>query len=101
MTAVRGRDCCYNVTAMTTLHIDLDDEVVALLRQSNAAPGAAAREMIVLELYRRGSVSGGKAAALLGMSRLDFLRLAGRLGIPQFEMTVEEWEGEARRSDSL
>jgi predicted HTH domain antitoxin len=87
---------------MTTLHIDLDDEVVvALLRRSNPVPGAAAREMIVLELYRRGSLSGGKAAELLGMSRPDFLRLAGRLGIPQFDMPAEEWEAEVRRSDSL
>jgi predicted HTH domain antitoxin len=86
---------------MTTLHIDLDDEVVALLRQSNPAPNAAAREMIVLELYRRGSISGGKAAALLAISRADFLRLAGRLGIPHFEMSAQEWDAERRRSEVL
>ena len=86
---------------MTTLHVDLDDEVVALLRQSNPQPGAAAREMIVIELYRRGSISGGKAAALLGVSRLDFLRLAGRLGIPQFDMPPDEWAAEARESETL
>jgi predicted HTH domain antitoxin len=86
---------------MTTLHIDLDDEVVALLRRSDQPVSAAAREMIVLEFYRRGSISGGKAAALLGLSLGAFLRLAGRLGIPQFEMTGEEWDAERRRSESL
>jgi hypothetical protein len=86
---------------MVTLRIDLDDEVVALLGQLNQPPGAAVREMIVLELYRRGSISGGKAAGLLGIGRADFLRHAGRLGIPNFDMTEQEWEAESRRSGSL
>jgi hypothetical protein len=86
---------------MTRLQIDLDDEVMALLRQSDQPPGAAAREMIVLELYRRGSVSGGKAAALLGLRRAQFLDLAGRLGIPHLDMSPQEWEAERRRSESL
>ena len=50
--------------------------------------------MIVLELYRRGSISSGKAAELLAMPRLDFIRHASRLRIPHIDMTPDEWEAE-------
>lgn len=86
---------------MTTLRIDLDDELVALLGDSGQPAATAAREMIVLELYRRGTLSGGRAAALLGLGLGDFLRLAGRVGIARFDMTAEEWDVERERSESL
>jgi len=50
--------------------------------------------MILLELYRRGAISSGKAAELLGMPRLDFIRYASHLGIPFIDMTADEWEAE-------
>ncbi len=50
--------------------------------------------MIVLELYRRGAISSGKAGELLEMPRLDFIRHASDLGIPAIDMTTEEWEHE-------
>jgi len=55
----------------------------------------------VLELYRRGIVSSGKAAELLGMQRFDFVRYADKLGIPFFRMSKEEWEAEKAAADSL
>ncbi len=52
--------------------------------------------MIVLEVYRRGSISSGKAAELLGTSRLAFIQHASSL-----EMTEDEWAAEkAARSRS-
>jgi predicted HTH domain antitoxin len=53
--------------------------------------------MIVLELYRRRTISSGKAAELLGMGRADFIAYASRLGIPFFDMTDQEWEAEVAR----
>lgn len=57
--------------------------------------------MIVLELYRRGTISSGKAAELLSTSRLDFIQHASRLGIPFFDMTEDEWEAEKAALKSL
>jgi predicted HTH domain antitoxin len=57
-----------------------------------------AREMIVLELYRRGLISSGKAAELLGLERLDFVRRASELGIPYFRFTEDEWQTEVAES---
>jgi hypothetical protein len=58
----------------------------------------AAREMIVLELYRRTLISSGKAGALLGLPRLDFIQHASDLGIPYFRFTEDEWAAEVAES---
>jgi predicted HTH domain antitoxin len=86
---------------MSTISIDLEEGVVALLRQSNQPVERAARELIVLELYRRGTISSGKAAQLLGMSRVEFIQHASRLGIPYFAMTEDEWKNEHTQSQRL
>jgi len=79
---------------MSDVKIDIDEALAALLHQTNQPVQEAARERIVLELYRRGSVSSGKAAELLDTSRLAFLQRASRLGIPFFDMTEDEWAAE-------
>ena len=79
---------------MSTVTIDLDEGLATLLHQTNENVDLAASEMIVLELYRRGAVSSGKAGELLGMPRLDFIRHASQLGIPAIDMTADEWEQE-------
>jgi len=86
---------------MTTVNLNLEDELVALLRVENESVERAARELIALELYRRGSLSSGKAAELLGMSRLEFIQHAGRLGIPHLVMTEDEWQAERDRCQAL
>jgi predicted HTH domain antitoxin len=57
--------------------------------------------MIVLELYRRGTISSGKAGELLGMQRNDFVQHASRLGIPYFALTADEWDLEVASLESL
>ena len=86
---------------MNTVEIALEEDVVALLHQFNQPVQQAAREFIVLELYRRGTISSGKAAELSGMARQEFIHHASYLGIPYFAMTKDEWEAERRRSETL
>jgi predicted HTH domain antitoxin len=76
--------------------VQLNDELVAAMDQLDEPIGNLAQELIVMELYRRHVLSRGKAAELLGMSLLDFLRYAAKLGIPYIDMTLEEWEAERR-----
>ena len=59
---------------MNTVRIELDEGLAALLHQTNQSAQDAARAMIVLELYRRGVISSGKAGELLGRSRVDFIQ---------------------------
>ena len=66
-----------------------------------ASPGEqAARELIVLELYRQGEASSGKAAALLGMERGEFIRYASARGIPYLQLSGEELRREAEDSQA-
>jgi predicted HTH domain antitoxin len=88
-------------SAMSTVTLELEDELVSLLHQSNLPVRQAARELMVLELYRQGKLSSGKAAELLGMTRWGFVPYAARLGIPYFDMTEDEWEAEHERSQKI
>jgi predicted HTH domain antitoxin len=86
---------------MSSIRIEIDDTLAALLRQTDQPVQVAAIEMIVLELYRRGAISSGKAAELLGSDRLAFIQYASKLGIPYVEMTEDEWAAEKAASESL
>ncbi|MCF6153738.1 MAG: UPF0175 family protein [Candidatus Brocadia sp.] len=47
-------------------------------------------EYLVLELYRIGEISSGKAAQFLEMERFEFIKFASRMGIPFIDMDKEE-----------
>ena len=86
---------------MSSVTFELEDDLAALLHQSNRPTGETARELIVLELYRRGALSSGKAAESIGMPRFAFVCYAAKLGIPYFDMTEDEWTTERARSNCL
>ena len=86
---------------MSEFVLNLEDEIVSLLRQVNQSVSKGARELIILELYRRGAISDGKAAQLLEMSRPDFRQYAGRLGLAYFSLTEEEWANELAQSHKI
>lgn len=67
------------------LELELEDELVALLSATPQPLPSVAREMIVLELYRRRLVSIGKAAEWLEMQPFDFVRHASDLGLRKEE----------------
>jgi predicted HTH domain antitoxin len=86
---------------MSTVQVELGQELFELLESLHRPVQQSARELIVLELYRRGRIAAGKAAELLGMGRSDFLRVASRVGVPYFEMTTQEWNEEISESRKL
>jgi len=86
---------------MPPVHIELDQDVVALLEGLRRPAKAAARELIVLELYREGTRSSGRGAELLGVSRAEFIRHASARGIPYFQLRGDELQHEIVDSDSL
>lgn len=86
---------------MSVIQLDLDEEIAVFLQGSNQPVQQVARELIVLELYRRGTISSGKAAQLLDMSRWEFIRYASRLGIAFFDLTDNEWKAEQARAETL
>ncbi len=69
----------------------------ALLYESGLSPQEASEALLrafVLSLYRRDRISSGKAARLLGVHRLEFIRLLAEEGIPYLDYTSEELEAE-------
>jgi predicted HTH domain antitoxin len=89
------------MTSMNTVSVALEEDLAVLLRGLNQPVQQAARELIVLELYRRGTISSGKAAQLLDMPRWDFVRHASRLGIAFFDLTEDEWAAERMQAEML
>jgi predicted HTH domain antitoxin len=83
---------------MASTNLDLGEELGGLVAKLGQPVEQAAREMIVLELYRRSLIFSGKAAELLGVPRVQFIQRASELGIPYFRFTEEEWQTEVAQS---
>ena len=58
-------------------------------------------EWLVLSLFTDSHVSSGKAAKLLGISRIDFLALLRRRGIAYIDYSQQELEEEFDAVDTL
>jgi predicted HTH domain antitoxin len=86
---------------MSTITLELEDDLVALLRQLKEPVQESVKDVLVMELYRRGAISGGRGTELLGMTRLEFIQHAGRLGIPYFNFSDEELAAEIAASRQL
>lgn len=69
----------------------------ALLLDSGVAPREASSALLqafILSLYRRDRISSGKAARLLGVDRLTFIRMLAEEDIPFLDYTTEELDAE-------
>jgi len=86
---------------MSTVQLELGQELLELLRSLDRPVQQSARELIILELYREGRIAAGKAAELFGMGRSDFLQLASQVRVPYFEMTSQEWNEEISESRKI
>jgi len=86
---------------MGAVQVEFDQDLVDLLEELHRPVKQAARELIVLELYRQGEVSSGKAAELLSMERGEFIRYASARGIPYLQLSSEELRREVEDSRSL
>ena len=74
---------------------------VAILQGKDRPIQQTARELIVLELYREGELSGGRAAEILHPWREDFIRFASERGVPYFQLDGDELGREVDTSESL
>ena len=80
---------------MTTTAFEFNTDLVNVLRPlTNQSLNDFAEELMVLELYRRRQISSGKAAELLGMERMEFIRYSSRQRIAFFDMSDDEFAAE-------
>lgn len=85
---------------MSEIRVRFDEALLPLLGDSPEEVERHALEMIVLELYRRGTISAGRAALILGMEKFAFIRWTGELGIPYFKVSADELREELRVLDN-
>ncbi len=69
---------------MTTLHIHVPDELL-LMVDAPSELEQLAKEALLVRLYALSRISTGRGAALLDISRDEFLELLGRYGISEFD----------------
>ena len=80
---------------MSNTVVTLEPEWVNTLRPLDNRPlDHFVKELAVLELYRRRQISSEKAAELLKMERMEFVRFASRQGIAFYDMSDEEFADE-------
>ena len=70
--------------------ITIPSEILSIVAKRKGDISSKILEYLILELYRVGEISSGKAAQLLDMERLEFVKFASRLGIPFIDMDKEE-----------
>lgn len=75
---------------MKTVAIDIPDEIFISLKETPAELAHDIRLAAAVRFYELGKLSSGRAAELAGLSRVNFLHVLGRYGVPIFEMTQEE-----------
>ncbi len=78
------------------LELTFPSEVLDMLSTTYQDGTEVIKEAAVLELYREGKISGGKAAEILGMDRFEFIRYAGMKGIPYIRISPDELGEEIR-----
>jgi hypothetical protein len=70
--------------------VELPREVVRILGKNRAAATAALREIVLIDLRRRGVISGGYAAGELGVTKAEILDVLARHEVPYLDLTEDE-----------
>jgi len=79
---------------MTIVQVPFPDDVFASLRKSPVEVEREVRLAAVIDWYRRGLLSQGRAAQVAGLSRADFLSELAARKIDVFHVDVEELKRE-------
>ena len=83
---------------MTTVRVAFPDDVFASLRKSPREVEREVRLAAVIDWYRRGLISQGRAAELATISRADFLDELAARRIDVFDVDIEELRQEIERA---
>ncbi len=87
---------------MSTFTLQLKmPEALRELGYSDEEIGQIVPVLLVLNRFRQGSISSGKAAHILGLTRREFLDVLAREGIPLYDPADEELADEWAKAQRL
>ena len=86
---------------MVNLEVSLPKELFLTMGITKNEAAKEMTNLVVLEMFKKGRISSGKAAELLEIRKRDFIELLDKEGIPFFDYTKEELEEEFKTVDSL
>ena len=86
---------------MSQVPVMINEEVVELLGLSGEQLERSVLETLVIDMYRRHDISARRAARLLGMEYLAFLRWSGERGVPYLDLTDDELQEEIRAAREI
>ena len=75
---------------MTTVTLQMPDEVFAVMREDPTRFGSELRLAAAMNWYRRGVISQEMAACVAGLDRTDFLLALARHGEDSFHVDLDE-----------
>jgi hypothetical protein len=75
---------------LITLIIRFPEKVVQRLGATPAEVSRTVQEIVLIDLRRRGEISGGYAAKVLGINKSEFIDLLARYEVPYLDLTEEE-----------
>jgi predicted HTH domain antitoxin len=82
------------VSTLKAVSIEFPEMVVELYGEEELK--SSVRRLSVLDLVKRGKLSSGKAAEILGMTRWNFMELMSDYDIPMANFPPEELERQAK-----
>jgi predicted HTH domain antitoxin len=79
---------------MSMISFEVPDGMLTDLNETNEEFTAEVRIMAALELFRKHRLSLGKAAQMAGLSRVEFMGVASRQGVPIVDYDPSELDKE-------
>ena len=79
---------------MAMVNLEIPEKLVTFAMPNREEEQLERNAMILYPYIRKGIISHGKAAEILGIFKMDLITLYGNLGLPYIEMTDEELDEE-------
>ncbi len=75
---------------MAVVSIEMPDEMITYAKPSDKEEQLKINAMILFPYIQQGTISHGRAAEILGIFKIDLIRLYGKMGLPYIEMSDDE-----------